>query len=70
MESAQELHITPIQRIIQWRESHVTDRQFIILLSFFVGFFSDVAAYFLHWHNRQKQYFLTAGFDKKTYKWI
>ena len=70
MESAQELHITPIQRIIQWRESHVTDRQFIILLSFFVGFFAAVAAYVLHWLIRQIQYLLTAGFDITTYNWL
>ena len=70
MESAQELHITPIQRIIQWRESHVTDRQFIILLSFFVGFFAAVAAYVLHWIIRQIQYLLTAGFDITTYNWL
>ena len=70
MESAQELHITPIQRIIQWRESHVTNRQFIILLSFFVGFFAAVAAYVLHWLIRQIQYLLTAGFDITTYNWL
>ena len=70
MESAQELYITPIQRIIQWRESHVTDRQFIILLSFFVGFFAAVAAYVLHWLIRQIQYLLTAGFDITTYNWL
>ena len=70
MESGQELHITPIQRIIQWRESHVTDRQFIILLSFFVGFFAAVAAYVLHWLIRQIQYLLTAGFDITTYNWL
>ena len=70
MESAQELHITPIQRIIQWRDSHVTDRQFIILLSFFVGFFAAVAAYVLHWLIRQIQYLLTAGFDITTYNWL
>jgi len=70
MESAQELHITPIQRVIQWRESHVTDRQFIILLSFFVGFFAAVAAYVLHWLIRQIQYLLTAGFDITTYNWL
>ena len=70
MESAQELHITPIRRIIQWRESHVTDRQFIILLSFFVGFFAAVAAYVLHWLIRQIQYLLTAGFDITTYNWL
>ena len=70
MESGRELHITPIQRIIQWRESHVTDRQFIILLSFFVGFFAAVAAYVLHWLIRQIQYLLTAGFDITTYNWL
>ena len=70
MESAQELHITPIQRIIQWRESHVTDRQFIILLSFFVGFFAAVAADVLPWLIRQIQYLLTAGFDITTYNWL
>ncbi|HCS88200.1 MAG TPA: chloride channel protein [Bacteroidales bacterium] len=31
-------------RMIQWREEHIQERHFILLLSFFVGFFSSVAA--------------------------
>ena len=30
--------------MIQWREEHIQERHFILLLSFFVGFFSSVAA--------------------------
>ena len=70
MESAQPLHTTRIQRLVRWRETHITDRQFIILLALFIGFFAAVAAYILHWLIRQIQYLLTAGFDITTFNWL
>ena len=59
-----------IQRILQWREKHVTDKQFILLLSFVVGFLAAVAAYVLHWIIRQIQLLLTAGFDHTSINWL
>ena len=39
--------------IISWREKHISERQFVLLLSLFVGFFTSVAAWVLktliHW---------------------
>ncbi len=34
-------------RLIQWREEHIKQKQFILMLSFVVGFFCSVAAYVL-----------------------
>lgn len=42
-----------IEPIILWRERHISERQFVLLLSLFVGFFTSVAAWLLksliHW---------------------
>lgn len=55
---------------IEWRRQHITDRQFTLLLSFFVGFFAAVAAFVLHWIIRQIQILLTEGFTTTTYNWL
>lgn len=34
-------------QMIQWREGHISERHFVLLLSFFVGFFVSVAAFVL-----------------------
>lgn len=54
---------TNIERFIEWREKKITDRQFILCLSFFVGFLSAVAAYALHSIIHQIQYLLTGEFN-------
>lgn len=36
-----------IQNIIIWRENHIKEKQFILVLSFFVGIFSGLAAFIL-----------------------
>ncbi len=42
-----------LNNIISWRERHISERQFVLLLSLFVGFFTSVAAWLLktliHW---------------------
>ncbi|MBR1808747.1 MAG: chloride channel protein [Paludibacteraceae bacterium] len=42
-----------LDRLISWRERHISERQFVLLLSLFVGFFTSVAAWLLktliHW---------------------
>lgn len=38
-----------LEQFIVWREQHVSDRQFTLLLSFAVGFFAAVAGFTLHW---------------------
>ena len=59
-----------IERIIAWREKHVPDRQFTLLLSFLVGFFAAVAAFVLHSMIHEIQHLLRAGFRMETFNWL
>ena len=36
------------RRFCNWREEHVSERSFILVLAFLVGFFAAVAAFVLH----------------------
>ena len=46
---------TLFTRINNWRVKNVTDRQFTLVLSFFVGLFAAIAAFLLHGLIRYKQ---------------
>ena len=59
-----------LQRFIRWRDAHLSNKQFILILSFFIGLLSAVAAYVLHWLIREIQLLLTAGFDYTTFNWL
>ncbi len=59
-----------IERLNSWRESHISTRQFMLVLSFVVGFFASVAAFVLHWIIKQIQLLLTAGFHINSYNWL
>lgn len=59
-----------LEQMIEWREQHLTDKQFTLILSFFVGFFAAIAAFVLHWIIGQIQYLLTAGFDIDNLNWL
>ena len=59
-----------IQKLLTWRKEHVSDRQFTLVLSFFVGFFASVAAFSLHWIIRQIQLLLTEGFTAHSINWL
>ena len=37
-----------ILRIDRWRSKHVSDRQFLLLLAFVIGFLAAVSAWVLH----------------------
>ena len=39
---------TYINRFLTWRQQHLSDRQFTLVLAFFVGLFAALAAYVLH----------------------
>lgn len=58
---------TLLERTIKWREKHITDKQFTLLLSFLVGLFAAVAAFGLHWLIRHIEMLLTEGFDAKNF---
>lgn len=55
---------------IRWREEHITERQFTLLLSFLVGLFAAVAAFFLHSIIRQIEQMLTEGFYTNRFNWL
>ncbi|MBQ7422281.1 MAG: chloride channel protein [Prevotella sp.] len=63
-------HKTMLERVIAWRETHIPDRQFTLLLAFFVGFFAAVAAYVLHLFIHQIQLLLRSGFRMDASNWL
>lgn len=70
MELAIEQHKTRIQKLIDWREAHISNRNFIIFLALLIGFFAAVATSLLHWLIGKIQYLLTEGFNVATYNWM
>lgn len=52
-----------MQRIILWREQHIKEKHFILVLSFFVGIFTATAAIVLKELIHLIQNFLTNNFD-------
>jgi CIC family chloride channel protein len=67
MEAAVTTKSLTMEKIILWRNKHIPDRQMTLILSFFVGFFASVAAFFLHWLITQIQILLTTGFTVYSY---
>ena len=57
-------------RFNEWREANVSERMFVLILAFLVGFFSAVAAFVLHWIIHQIVELLTSSFDASTYNWL
>ena len=58
------------KKIIEWRNQHVSDKQFMLVLAFLIGFFASVAAFLLHWLIREIQLLLTAGFNIASANWL
>lgn len=58
------------ESIIQWRESHLSDRQAMLILAFAIGFFASVAGYILHIIIHEIQIILTSGFNATTFNWL
>ena len=59
-----------IDRFINWRKNYISDKQFTLILAFFIGLFASVAALFLHWLIKQIQYILTDGFAQNSANWL
>jgi len=51
-------------RMLAWRESHISQRQFILVLSFIVGIFAGIAAYLLKTSIHLIQTLLTDSFSR------
>lgn len=50
-------------RVLSWREAHISERRFILVLSFLVGIFTALAAWVLKWIIHFIEAFLTENFD-------
>jgi len=61
---------TALDRMIEWRVRHISDRQFTLLLSFVVGLLAAIAAFLLHWLIEEIQLLLTGGFISGTFNFL
>lgn len=61
---------TWLQRFISWREKHITDKQFTLILSFLVGIFTALAAYVLKFLVGYIEKVLTESFDITGANWL
>lgn len=61
---------TVIDSLINWREKYLSQRQFVLLLSFFVGIFTSILAYLLKQFISWIASLLTAGFDAAGSNWL
>lgn len=59
-----------LSRLNNWRGEHISERMFVLILAFFVGFFSAVAAFVLHWIINQIVALLTSSFDQSSSNWL
>lgn len=57
-------------QLLAWREKHISERTFVLMLAFSVGFFCAVAAFTLHWIISQIALLLTSSFNAKTANWL
>ena len=59
-----------LQNFITWREKHIPDKQFILILSLLVGVFTALAAYVLKFLVEYIKEFLTENFDTTQANWL
>lgn len=59
-----------IDRFIEWREKHIPQNQFVLILSFLVGVLSALAAFALKNLIHFIQHLLTGNFDAHTFNWL
>ena len=70
METTSEGSPTLLHRLHEWRQEHVSEKMFMIILALIVGFFAAVAAFFLHWIINQIVLLLTSQFDRTGANWL
>ena len=61
---------TMFARFLEWREQHISQRMFVLMLAFLVGFFSAVAALVLHSLINQIGHLLTGSFVSGEINWL
>ncbi len=59
-----------LDRFIEWREKHISQNQFILILSLVVGVLSAIAAFALKHLIHFIQHLLTGDFDAHTFNWL
>ncbi len=59
-----------LERILLWREEHISEKRFILLLSFFVGIFTALAAMILKFLIHEIEFFLTDHFETTGANWL
>ncbi len=57
------------ERLLEWREKHLSEKTFTLMLAFAVGLFCAVAAYALHWIIEQVAALLTSSFNERSANW-
>jgi len=70
MEATREGSPMLLHRLHEWRQEHVSEKMFMIILALIVGFFAAVAAFFLHWIINQIVLLLTSQFDRTGANWL
>lgn len=56
--------------VLEWRQKHLSDRQFTLVLAFFVGVFAAIAAYILHTLIHVIQGLVMYGIKAESYNWL
>ena len=69
-ETGHHLYYSWFARLNNWRKAHVKERMFVLVLAFFVGLFSAVAAFLLHWLINQIVHLLTGSFNADSSNWL
>ena len=59
-----------IDQIIEWRVKKISDKQFTLVLAFFVGMLAAIAAFILHSAIHFIQGLLTSEFNMKSFNWL
>ncbi len=59
-----------LTRLHDWRVTHVSDKMFLLILAFLVGFLSALAAFVLHGLIDEIRSLLTGKFHAETYNWL
>lgn len=68
MEQKNEMNL--LDRFINWRERHIAQKQFVLILSFVVGVISSLAAFVLKHFIEFIQHLLTSGFNTDSFNWL
>lgn len=70
METESEQGVSKVVKMMEWIGRYVNDKQFTLVLAFFIGLFSSIAAFVLHWLIREIQMLLTQGFNIASANWL